>query len=245
MGPDYLGLLAGYVAAAGAFWVLFLAIPGFMRSRQTVEIGRPWLELAALVAGVAGVIGVGQLYQRHMLLPEQGELFQSLNQILIFAPALAVLAFLRPFWPKNYLPLDRAFSGLGLGVVLSLLALTTFVAASRGIAQWPSAAAQVFAFGSISIAVQVLMEDILIAATAARLVAATNAWVAIGLTAALFAAGHIPAMLAEGASLTDLGTLVLDTGLGVIVIGAVIASRNVWWIVPVHAVMDLTQFLKP
>jgi hypothetical protein len=245
MGPDYLGLLAGYVAAAGAFWVLFLAIPGFMRTGHAVAISRPWIELAAIAVSVAGVIGVGQLYQRGMLLPEQGELLESLNQILIFAPALAVLAFLRPFWPKNYLPLDRAISGLGLGIALSVLALTAFVAASRGIAQWPSAAAQVFSFGSISIAVQVLLEDILIAAVAARLVAATNVWIAIGATAALFAAGHIPAMLAAGASLTDLGTLVLDTGLGVMVIGAIIASRNVWWLFPVHAVMDLTQFLKP
>jgi hypothetical protein len=245
MGPDYLGLLAGYAAATGAFWALFLAAPGFVRTPETAEIRRPWTELGALALSVAGVIGVGQLYQRGMLLPEQGELFQSLNQILIFAPSLLVLALMRPFWARNYLPLDRAFSGLGLGIVLSLLALTVFVAASRGITQWPSAAGQVFGVASISIAVQVLLEDILIAALAARLVAATNLWVAISATAALFAAAHIPAMLAEGASLSDLSTLVLDTGLGVIVIGAIVASRNVWWFFPVHAVMDLTQFLKP
>jgi hypothetical protein len=28
------------------------------------------------------------------------------------------------------------------------------------------------------------------------------------------------------------------------VIGAIIVSRNVWWFWPVHAAMDLTQFLK-
>ena len=245
MGPDYLGLLAGYVAAAGVFWVLFFAAPGFVRAHEAVEIRRPWVELGALALSVAGVIGVGQLYQRGMLLPEQGELFQSLNQVLIFAPALVMLAVMRPFWAKNYAPLDRALTGLGLGIVLSLLALTAFVAVSRGIAEWPSAAGQVFRVSSISIAVQVLLEDILIAALAARLVAATNVWIAIGATAALFAAAHIPAMLAEGAGLSDLSTLVLDTGLGVMLIGAIIASRNVWWFFPVHAVMDLTQFLKP
>jgi hypothetical protein len=52
-------------------------------------------------------------------------------------------------------------------------------------------------------------------------------------------------MLAEGATLTGLWTLVLDTGLGVLVIGAIIVSRNVWWFIPVHSVMDLTQFLQP
>jgi hypothetical protein len=244
MGPDYLGLLAGYVAAAGVFWVLFLAAPGIMQARP-VQIQRPWLELGLLAVGIAGVIGVGQLFQAKMLLPNGGELFRSLNQILIFLPALIVLGFLQPFWAKNYLPLDRAASGLGLGVVLAMLAFTAFIATSRGMAAWPAAAGQVLSVGSISIAVQVLLEDILIAALAARMVAATNIWVAIVVTAALFAAAHIPAMLAEGSSLTDLWTLVLDTGLGVMVIGAIIVSRNVWWFFPVHAVMDLTQFLTP
>jgi hypothetical protein len=245
MGPDYLGLLAGYVAAAGAFWVLFLAIPGFMQPHLQVQFQNPWLELVLFALGVAGVIGVGQLFQAKMLLPDEGVLFESLNQILIFAPGIIVLAFMRPFWLKNYLPLDRAASGLGLGLVLALLAFTAFIAASRGMGAWAGAAAQILRFENVPIVVQVALEDILIAALAARLTAATNVWVAIGVTAALFAAGHIPAMLAEGATLTQLWTLVLDTGLGVLVIGAIIASRNIWWFIPVHSVMDLTQFLTP
>ena len=110
---------------------------------------------------------------------------------------------------------------------------------------WPEMGRQIASVGNVSIAVQVLLEDVLIAALAARLVAATNWMVAIGVAAALFAAAHIPAMLAEGASINDLSSLVLDTGLGVMVIGAIIVSRNVWWFWPVHAVMDLTQFLQP
>jgi hypothetical protein len=188
-----------------------------------------------------------------MLLPNEGELYRSLNQILIFAPAVVVLAFMRPFWPKNLLPLDRAVSGLGLGLVLALLAFTAFIAASRGIAAWPEAASQILTgnfparpgVDSVSTVVQVALEDLLIAALAARLTAATNVWVAIGVTAALFAAAHIPAMLAGGATLVQLWTLVLDTGLGVLAVGAIIVSRNVWWFIPVHSVMDLTQFLGP
>jgi hypothetical protein len=232
------------VAAAGAFWVLFLAAPGIMQA-QPVQFQRPWLELALLAIGIAGVIGVGQLFVAKMLLPEENELFESLNQVLIFAPGVIVLVFLRPFWPKNFLPLDRAASGLGLGLVLALLAFTAFIAASRGMGAWAGAAGQMANADHISIVVQVALEDLLIAALAARLTAATNVWVAIGVTAALFAAGHIPAMLAEGATLTELWALVLDTGLGVLVVGAIIASRNVWWFIPVHSVMDLTQFLTP
>jgi hypothetical protein len=244
MGADYLGLLAGYGAAMAAFWAVFLVLkPGFLR-QESVVIERPWLELALLALSVAGVIGVGQLYVRGMLLPEEGEFFQSANQLLIFAPAILVLVLLGSFWRKNFLPLDGAAGGLLLGVGLALAAFTAFVTARHGIGAWPELGRQVASVGNISIVVQVLLEDVLIAALAARLVAATNWMVAIGVTAALFAAAHIPAMLAEGASINDLSSLLLDTGLGVLVIGAIIVSRSVWWFWPVHAVMDLTQFLK-
>jgi len=244
VGADYLGLLAGYGAAMAAFWAVYLiAKPVFLRHERVV-IGRPWLELAMLAIGIAGVIGVGQLYVRGMLLPEEGEFFQSANQILIFAPAIVVLVLLGSFWRKNFLPLNGAAGGLLLGAVLALAAFTAFVAARHGIGAWPELGRQVVQPENISIAVQVLLEDILIAALAARLVAATNWMAAIAATAGLFAAAHIPAMLAEGAQMAELTTLALDTGLGVMVIGAIIVSRNIWWFWPVHAVMDLTQFLK-
>jgi len=245
MGPNYVGLLVGYAAAVATSWAVFLVFkPAFLR-QERVAIARPWIELGVLAVGVAGVIGVGQLYVRHMLLPEEGEFFQSANQVLIFLPALVVLVLQGSFWRKNYLPLGAGLAGgLGLGVVLALIAFMAFIAATRGIAAWPEMGLQIANFGNISIAVQVLLEDILIAALAARLVAATKVWIAIVVAAALFAAAHIPAMLAEGAGLSQLSTLLLDTGLGVLVIGAIITSRNVWWFWPIHAVMDLTQFLK-
>jgi hypothetical protein len=244
MGADYLGLLAGYGAAMAAFWAIYLiAKPVFLRHERVV-VGRPWLELALFALGVAGVIGVGQLYVHGMLLPEEGEFFQSANQLLIFAPAIVVLVLLGSFWRKNFLPLNGAAGGLLLGLGLALVAFTAFVAARHGMGAWPELGRQIVQPANISIAVQVLLEDILIAALAARLVAATNWILAIVVAAGLFAAAHIPAMLAEGAQMTELTSLVLDTGLGVMVIGAIIVSRNVWWFWPVHAVMDLTQFLR-
>ena len=246
MGPDYLGLVAGYGAAAAVFWALFLTVKPSFLLHEPPTIRRPWLELGLLALGVAGVIGVGQLYVRHMLLPEEGELYQSANQVLIFLPALAVLAFARDVWRKNFMPLGMGLAGgLGLGIVLALVAFTVFIAATRGIGAWPEAGQQVASIDNISIAVQVLLEDILIAALAARLTAATNMWIAIVVAASLFAAAHVPAMLAEGASVDELSSLLLDTGLGVMVIGAIIRSRSIWWFWPIHTVMDLTQFLKP
>jgi hypothetical protein len=177
-------------------------------------------------------------------LPGDSELFRSANQVLIFLPALAVLVLQGSFWRKNFLPLEGAAGSLILGLGLALAAFTVFVAARHGIGAWPEMGRQIAGPASISIAVQVLLEDILLAALAARLLAATNWMVAIGAVAALFAAAHIPAMLAEGVALNELGSLVLNTGLGVVVIGAIIVSRNVWWFWPLHAVMDLTQFLR-
>lgn len=245
MGADYLGLLAGYGAAMAAFWAVFIGLkPAFLRNEQ-VAIERPWIELGVLAIGVAGVIGVGQLYVRRLLLPEEGELFQSLNQIAIFAPAVVVLVLQGSFWRKNFLPLRGAVGGLVLGLVLAVTAFTAFIIARHGIGAWPAMGQQIVNPGNISIAVQVALEDLLIAALASRLMAATGWRVAIVVAAALFAAAHIPAMLAEGEHLADLGSLLLDTGLGVMVIGAILASRSIWWFWPVHAVMDLTQFLRP
>lgn len=244
MGPNYIGLLAGYGTAIAVFWAVFVSVkPNFLKG-DSVAINRPWLTLGFFFLGVVGVLAVGQVFMRGMLLPDEGLLFKSLNQFIIFLPALAVLAFQGNFFTKNYLPLNGAIGGVLFGVVLAAIALTSFVAATSGLAAWPGKAAQLAQIEYLPHVVQVLLEDILIAAILVRLVAVTNIAVSIVITAALFAAGHIPAMLSNGVDLSGLSSLALDAGLGVLVIGAIIASRNVWWFWPLHAVMDLTQFFK-
>ena len=77
-----------------------------------------------------------------------------------------------------------------------------------------------------------------------RLAAAIGTRPAVVAAASLFAAGHIPSMLARGASLTELAALVRDVTLGLVVLGTVLRSRDILWFWPVHVTMDLTQFAR-
>jgi len=65
---------------------------------------------------------------------------------------------------------------------------------------------------------------------------------AIGIVAALFAAGTSRRSSPEGAPLSETLSLAGDTVLGVIVLSTVRHSRDILWFWPVHAVLDLSQF---
>ena len=60
--------------------------------------------------------------------------------------------------------------------------------------------------------------------------------------ALLFAAAHVPAMVAQGASVEELLGLARDVALGLLVLGSVLRSGDILWFWPIHVVMDLTQF---
>jgi hypothetical protein len=79
---------------------------------------------------------------------------------------------------------------------------------------------------------------------AVRFSAALGTRTTIGLVAVLFAAGHIPTMLSNGATLSELTSLLGDALLGVLVIRTAMRSRDIWWIWCVHFAMDMTQFAR-
>ena len=93
------------------------------------------------------------------------------------------------------------------------------------------------------IAVQVFLEDVTIAILMVRLGAAmTNKWAVIAV-AALFAGGHIPSIVSEGASSAELIGLLRDFAIGVVVIGSAVRGADILWLWPVHYALDMTQFL--
>lgn len=72
--------------------------------------------------------------------------------------------------------------------------------------------------------------------------AATGSRWAIGLVAALFAAAHIPGMIANGVELTEFAYLLLDAALVIAVFSVVQRAADVWWFWGVHFAMDMMQF---
>ncbi|MEE2566429.1 hypothetical protein [Hyphobacterium marinum] len=241
----YWGYAAGYGLALAAAWVLIVARPALLAGPDLPEFRRPWVELAIFILGIVGVLAVGQAYVRGWLLPEPGFLAGFANQVLIFLPVLLIIA-LRPFPLRTgFLAPNRMLSGLVIGIVLAGIALAAHAAARGWLGEFDAVLATVFHLGRAHHFAQVLMEDVAIVALVTRIIGVSGPRTAITLAGALFAAAHIPALLAGGADLAGLITLVLDAGLAVAALGAILATRNIWWFFPVHAVMDMTQFHIP
>ena len=92
--------------------------------------------------------------------------------------------------------------------------------------------------------VQVLLEDVAIAILFVRLAGAIGSRRATVSVACLFAAGHIPAMVSQGASWNELGGLQRDAGLGVAVILVLQRSHDVVWFWCIRFCLDMTQFSR-
>lgn len=192
------------------------------------------------------VLVLGQLWSRGIRLPNTGAMgpfFESINQLIIFAPILAVPIVRRDNLASAWIRLDRLPLRVAVGVGLSLVALLLFAVLEQGAPSWIDSVAGVYRPSKVHLAVQVLLEDLAIAILFVRLSAAAGPRAAILVVAGLFAAAHIPAMLAQGDLLAEFAGLLRDVGLGVLVLGTVSRSADVAWLWPVHYSLDMTQFL--
>ncbi len=221
------------------------AWPALWPRRSAPQFPRPWAECGWALLGAVGVVVVGQWYNQGWLIPHGGPLEPILdagNQILIFAPLLAVPVLRRQTWGSVLIVRERLWARLFVGVGLALLAILVFTSVRANGGDWLAVAGRTYAYHNVGLAVQVLLEDIAIAILLVRLAAAVPVALAVLLVASLFAAGHIPTMLAQGASLAELESLALDFGFGVGVAGFLWRSADVAWLWCVHFAMDMMQY---
>jgi hypothetical protein len=214
-------------------------------AREEISFARPWLEIACFAVTLVAVLAIGQLYQRHWLLPTAGSagpVFEALNQILIFGPVLALPAIRRQGWDSAWLPLDRVWLRILIGIILSLIALLVFTSVRSGSAPWIDVIRHVYHPKNLGHLVQVFCEDVAIAILFVRMRAAIGLTKSIITVAVLFAAAHIPAMLVAQVGLAEILGLVADAGLGIVVLYFLQRSADVWWFWWVHFVMDMMQF---
>lgn len=240
----YGALLVGYAVALGGWHLMHRWLP-LWPAGSAPELVRPWRETAYAALSLVGVLLVGQMYVRGWLLEADGSLaplLGAVNQVIIFGPFLAYLVIRRA-------PLDTVWLGAGrrpqrvlAGAVLALVAVLAYTVVRADAAGFPAVVAGIFRYGHLDEAVQVLLEDVVIAVLYVRLAAALGHGRAVVLVAVLFAAGHIPAMVAGGATVGDLASLVLDAGLGVAVIVTLYRSRDILWFWGIHFAMDMLQF---
>jgi hypothetical protein len=216
--------------------------------RADTRFERPWREVGWAFLAVLGVILVGQLYARGIRLAARGPwrpLTESANQIVIFAPMLLLL-WLRRHGPETaWIRRDRVPLRIALGLVLASLAIVGYVLVQRQAPTVWIVLSRVFHPRSTHVAVQVLLEDIAIAILFVRLASAIGPRVTVALVASLFAAGHVPSLMAQGTTSAELLGLIRDaivTG-GVLLVAA--RGADVWVLWPIHFAMDMMQFAIP
>jgi hypothetical protein len=199
-----------------------------------------------VLLGVVGTLALGQLWSAGIKLKTEGPLFplaESINQIVIFAPIMLVPILRRDGWASAWIQW-RAFPlRVAIGVAFALVVLFLYSRLETGAPSYGDTLRGVFTPSRAHLAVQVLLEDLAIAILFVRLAAAAGPRKAILGVALLFAAAHIPAMVAQGVAASELVGLVRDFGLGLIVLGTAWRSADIMWLWPVHFALDMTQFL--
>lgn len=241
----YAPLVVAYFVGLGGWLLASHLLPGVWPREQVEAFERPWKEFGIALVGAIGILAMGQLWSRGVRLPEQGvlgPLLGSINQVLIFAPILLVLVVRRQPWTSAWLPRARIATRLLVGVVLASLALTAYSLLRDGAGPPWVLLARIWRYEHIDKMVQVFLEDLTIAILFVRLAGAIGSrWATVGV-ACLFAAGHIPVMVSQGATWLELAGLLRDAGLGVAVIIVLQRSRDVVWFWCIHFCLDMTQF---
>lgn len=240
-------LVGAYLVGVGGWLLASRLLPGVWLREQPGGFERPWKEFGIALLGVLGILGMGQLWSRGVRLPEQGALgplLGSINQVVIFAPLLLVLVVRRHPLTSAWLPRARLIMRLLVGIVLASLAVSAYSLLREGAnAPW-DLLGNIWQYEHIDEMVQVFLEDLTIAILFVRVAGAIgNRWATV-VVACLFAAGHIPVMLSQGAGWFELVGLLRDAGLGVAVILVLQRSRDVVWFWCVHFCLDMTQFAR-
>jgi CAAX prenyl protease-like protein len=241
----YFALAAGYGSALLLWLVIDRMVPQLWKSTPSALFSHPWKELGWAFIAAFGILGVGQLYQHHMLLLESGAFripAEVLNQALIFSPVLFLLALRRHGLSTVWVRTDRVWLRMAIGLGLALFAIRVFTLVRSVPQPWLLVTRDVYNQKNLGYAAQVLGEDIAIAMLLVRLSAAIRpVWAILG-TAALFSAGHIPGLLHSGARAQEFVGLVLDFGLVAGTITILRRSADIWWFWCIHFAMDMMQF---
>ena len=241
----YPPLAISYLVALGGWLAVSRIAPRIWPHEPVERPVRPWTEFGIALVGAMGVLAMGQLWSRGIRLPEHGALGSlsgAINQFLIFAPILLVLVVRRQSWATAWLPRGRLPMRLLVGLGLALLSVTAYALLRTGAdAPW-ILWSRIWRYEHFDTMVQVFLEDLTTAILFVRLAGAIGSRWATVIVACLFAAGHIPAMVSQGATWVELGGLLRDAGLGIAVIFVLKRSRDVAWFWCIHFCLDMLQF---
>ena len=243
MSPHYVSLISGYTIMLGLWFLINQLFPAIWDEKKMVDFKTPYLEFIYSIAAVITILVIGQLYNRNLLIHDNGNVFlNAINQFIIFSPAIALILIRKQSLDTIWIPKSRIVIRLLIGLFLAFCSILIYWLTRTEANEFGKILSGIYHYQNISYAVQIFMEDVTIALIFVRL----SAWIgkkwSIIIVAILFSAGHIPTMLYNGIELIGLSTLFIDAFLGVLVLLALSKSKDIWWFFMVHFAMDMTQF---
>lgn len=215
------------------------------REAKTIHFKRPWLEFVWAISAGIGTIFIGQLYIRNLLLPSFDKLHvlsDTLNQLIIFSPFFFLVIFRKQGMETAWIPKKGKIKSILLGLLLGLIGVLLFILL-KGTENILPEIIEIYNPKNLPKLIQVFAEDFAIAVCLYRLVGLIGPRWATITVALLFAAGHIPAMLTNGASLNNFSSLGLDAILGIIVFRSLYFTKNFLWFWMIHYALDMTQYI--
>ncbi|MEB3347771.1 CPBP family glutamic-type intramembrane protease [Aquimarina gracilis] len=245
MTTHYASLMIAYSAAA-LLWLLFNRFFGNRLWNKPVDYQpeKPYIDFIFASIAILAILGIGQLYINGMLLPNKNKLpiIDAINQAFIFSPTLILVFLRKDSLDSIWLPKANIIIRIGIGLCIAMISLIIYWIVRENATPLGKMMLNIYNPKNISELTQVFMEDITIAMIFVRLSKWIGSSWTIGIVAILFAAGHIPSMIADGYSLAELGSLILDTAIGVVILSVISRSKDVWWFFLVHFTLDMTQY---
>lgn len=210
------------------------------------RFAHPWREVAYTLIACAGVVAIGQLYQRAWHFSATGAmapLAGAVNHFLIFSPIGLLLLIRGQTLDTAWVPRNRVLARVAIGLGLAGIAVFAYCVSRGRSGEFFPLLGRIYRFDRLEHLAQVFFEDVALAVLMVRLSAALRRpWAAAVLVGFLFAAAHIPAMMQGGASAAELLRLIWDFLLcaGVLIVAQ--RSADIWWFWCIHFAMDMTQF---
>lgn len=233
---QYLGIITACGAVAVLAWLVCLLYPRLVPAAARYTVDHPWQQAGLFALAIAFSIAISRL----QLFPDEDAFLALLNRIIILAPVLAYVVSRRSR-AAVLIPRKQVLRSLLIGFAFALLGLAAFFL-SAATADDPLAYVQgVQVSTTITILLRTMVHCVVAGAFLALVAAGWSIRTALTLAALAITATQIPGLLEDGFTAAWLGLLVTHIALVVGLLSAVLATRNIAWLWPVLAVLNLLQ----
>jgi hypothetical protein len=237
-------VIIAYLSVCAAWVIVTRLRPKLWPTAPGLKSDRPWLDLALAAVAVIAILALGQSYRAGYLLhsgaPALGPLAYTLNQLIIFAPIVIVLA-IRGQGPATVFLSPAALPmKLITGLLLGIAAVAIYLGASGRLGDLPAVLLESVRPQSLERFLPVFLEGVALAFVFVRVRWTFGTAAALLIPSVLFAISHIPRQLESHLPIEHIALyFALNTLLPVAILYVVSLSADVIWLGIVHYLMDV------